>query len=167
MRHGTLAITSRTYTYAALALGVAALATRDHLPPASDGRAWGGILAMAFVSQLFGHTALNAGVRVLGATLVSMFILLEPVIAAVLAAWLFGERLGLQTGVGALLVLAAIALAVRANAEARKSESGVGGDVERRFRGGAVDLGPGPTLVHIRDASNATTSARTASEIPG
>jgi len=80
VRHGTLAITSRTYTYAALALGAAAIATGDHLPPASDGRAWGGIFAMAFVSQLFGHTALNAGVRVLGATLVSMFILLEPVI---------------------------------------------------------------------------------------
>lgn len=118
VRHGTLAITSRTYTYAALALGAATLATGDRLPPATDGRAWGGIFAMAFVSQLFGHTALNAGVRVLGATLVSMFILLEPVIAAVLAAWLFGERLGVQTAFGALLVLAAIAIAIRAEGKA-------------------------------------------------
>lgn len=118
VRHGTLAITSRTYSYAALALGAAALVAGDHLPPASDGRAWGGILAMAFLSQLFGHTALNAGVRVLGATLVAMFILLEPVIAAALAAWLFGERLGLQTAFGALLVLGAIAIAVRAEGDA-------------------------------------------------
>ena len=47
-----------------------------------------------------------------------MFILLEPVIAAVLAAWLFGERLGVQTAFGALLVLAAIAIAIRAEGKA-------------------------------------------------
>jgi drug/metabolite transporter (DMT)-like permease len=110
----TLVVTSRTYSYAALALGAAALVTHDPLPPLTDSRAWGGILAMAFFSQLFGHTALNASVRILSATLVSTFILLEPLIAAVLAAWLFGERIGLQTAFGALLVLIAIGFAVRA-----------------------------------------------------
>jgi drug/metabolite transporter (DMT)-like permease len=43
--------------------------------------------------------------------------LLEPLIAAVLAAWLFGERIGLQTAFGALLVLAAIAIAIKAEGE--------------------------------------------------
>jgi drug/metabolite transporter (DMT)-like permease len=113
-RYATLAITSRTYAYAAVLLGVAALLTRDHLPPLTDTHAWGGILAMAFLSQLFGHTALNAGVRVLSATFVSTFTLLEPVIAALLAAWLFHERLGPLTALGAAVILAAIAVAIRA-----------------------------------------------------
>jgi drug/metabolite transporter (DMT)-like permease len=76
-------------------------------------RAWGGIVAMALLSQLFGHTALNAAVRVLSATFVSTLTLLEPVIAAVLAAWLFSERLGPATAVGAAVILAAIAVASR------------------------------------------------------
>jgi drug/metabolite transporter (DMT)-like permease len=113
-RYATLAITSRTYAYAAILLAAAALLTRDHLPPLADTHAWGGILAMAFLSQLFGHTALNAGVRVLSATFVSTFTLLEPVIAALLAAWLFHERLGPFTALGAAVILAAIAVAIRA-----------------------------------------------------
>src|SRR5260370_32172943 len=113
-RYDTLAITSRTYAYAAIVLAAAALVARDHLPPFTDTHAWGGILAMAFLSQLFGHTALNAGVRVLSATFVSTFTLLEPVIAALLAACLFHDRLGPLTALGAAVILAAIAIAIRA-----------------------------------------------------
>jgi drug/metabolite transporter (DMT)-like permease len=113
-RYDTLAITARTYATAAIVLATAALLAHDHLPPFADSRAWGGILAMAFISQLFGHTALNAGVRVLSATFVSTFTLLEPVIAALLAAWIFHERLGPLTALGAAVILAAIFVAVRA-----------------------------------------------------
>ena len=113
-RYGTLDVTVRTYAYAAAGLGVATLATHDPLPPLHDASAWGGILAMALISQLFGHTALNSAVRVLSATFVSTVTLLEPVIAAVLAAFLFGERLGPATAIGAAVILGAIALAVRA-----------------------------------------------------
>jgi drug/metabolite transporter (DMT)-like permease len=112
-RYDTLAVTSRTYAYAAAALVVASVLAHDHLPPAGDVRAWGGIFAMALLSQLFGHTALNAAVRVLSATFVSTLTLLEPVIAAVLAAWLFAERLGPATAIGAVVILAAIAVASR------------------------------------------------------
>ena len=113
-RFGTLTVTARTYTIAAVALAFGALIAREHLPPVHDAAAWGGILAMALISQMFGHTALNAAVRVLTATFVSTVTLLEPVVAAVLAAWLFGERLGAATGIGALIILGAIAVAVRA-----------------------------------------------------
>lgn len=113
-RVDTLAVTARTYSFAAIYLGLAVALTGDHLPPSSDTRAWGGIVAMALVSQLFGHTALNAAVRVLTATFVSTMTLLEPVIAGILAAWIFGERLGPATAIGALIILAAIALALRA-----------------------------------------------------
>ncbi len=68
---------------------------------------------MALVSQLFGHTAMNAAVRVVSPTFVGTMTLLEPVIAAVLAAWIFAERLGLATGLGALVILAAIGVALR------------------------------------------------------
>jgi drug/metabolite transporter (DMT)-like permease len=112
-RVDTLAVTARTCTFAALFLGVAVLVSGDHLPPLGDGRAWGGIVAMALVSQLFGHTALNAAVRVLSATFVSTVTLLEPVIAGLLAAWIFGERLGATTALGALVILIAIAAALR------------------------------------------------------
>jgi drug/metabolite transporter (DMT)-like permease len=112
-RYDTLAVIARTYPLAALTLALAALALHDPLPAAGDWRGWGGILAMALVSQLFGHTALNAAVRVLSATFVATMTLLEPVLAALLAAWLFGERLSALTAVGALLILAAIALAIR------------------------------------------------------
>jgi drug/metabolite transporter (DMT)-like permease len=111
-RYDTLAVTARTYAIAAAVLGVATVLARERLPAGDELRAWGGIVAMALVSQLFGHTALNSAVRVLSATFVSTMTLLEPVIAAVLAAWLFGERLGVTTGVGALVILAAIALAL-------------------------------------------------------
>ena len=112
-RYDTLAVTSRTYAYAALVLIATSLVAHDPLPPLADARAWGGILAMALLSQLFGHTALNAAVRVLSATFVSPTTLLEPVIAAILAAWLFGERLGTSTALGAVVIFGAIAVAVR------------------------------------------------------
>ena len=112
-RYDTLAVTSRTYAYAAAMLIAAGIVAHDHLPPSGDVRAWGGIVAMALLSQLFGHTALNAAVRVLSATFVSMMTLLEPVIAAVLAAWLFAERLGAATALGALVILASIGVASR------------------------------------------------------
>jgi drug/metabolite transporter (DMT)-like permease len=112
-RYGTLAVTSRTYTYAAVLLIAASLVAHDPLPPLGDARAWGGIIAMALLSQLFGHTALNAAVRVLSATFVSTTTLLEPVIAAVLASWLFSERLGATTALGAVIIFGAIAVAVR------------------------------------------------------
>jgi drug/metabolite transporter (DMT)-like permease len=112
-RYDTLAVTSRTYGYAALLLIAASAIAHDRLPPPGDARAWGGILAMALLSQLFGHTALNAAVRVLSATFVSTLTLLEPVIAAVLAAWLFAERLAPATAIGAAIILAAIGVALR------------------------------------------------------
>jgi drug/metabolite transporter (DMT)-like permease len=113
-RYTTLAVVGRTYPIAAVVLGCAALATRDGFPSLHAGGAWAGILAMAFVSQLFGHTAINAAVRVLSATFVALTVLVEPVVAAVAAALVFGERPAPFTAAGAVLVFAAIALALRA-----------------------------------------------------
>jgi len=121
-RYTTLAVVGRTYPLAALVLIGAMLVTRDPIPAASNLSAWGGIVAMALVSQLFGHTALNAAVRHLSPTFVATVTLIEPVIAGVLAALIFGERLTPATFAGSAVIFVAIAIALRA--EGRLSARG-------------------------------------------
>jgi drug/metabolite transporter (DMT)-like permease len=111
-RYETLAIVGRTYPIAAIVLLAAATLTRDRVPPLHATGAWCGIIAMALVSQLFGHTALNVAVRTLSATFVATVTLIEPAIAASLAAVIFGEHLAPGTLAGSLLVLAGIGVAV-------------------------------------------------------
>ncbi len=122
-RYTTLAVIARTYPLATLLLATAAVAAHDRMPPLSAHLAWGGILAMALGSQLFGHSALNAAVRSLSATLVAMTVLLEPVIAAIAAALVFGERPAALTALGAIVILAGIGLAICD--ETRSAASGI------------------------------------------
>lgn len=109
----TRQIVARTYGWSALALVVATFVSQERAPAASDVSAWAGILAMAFISQLVGHTALNAALRDFSPSTIALTTLLEPVIAAVLAAVLFGEALTPQIFVGAVLVLGAVAMTLR------------------------------------------------------
>ena len=110
---GTSAIVTRTYSWAAVALIIAAGAARQAPPPLHASVAWGAILAMALISQLVGHTALNASLRWFSPSAVSFSSLLEPVVAALLALWLFGEDLSLQAVAGGIVVLTAIAIVLR------------------------------------------------------
>jgi drug/metabolite transporter (DMT)-like permease len=109
----TLTIVARTYAWAAIVLVPLALLAGESPPPFAATTAWFGIIAMALVSQLLGHTAMNNALRWFTPTTVGFSTLLEPVIAAVLAALVFGETLAGATLFGALLLLAAIAFAVR------------------------------------------------------
>ena len=113
-RYSTLDVIARTYPSAALVLLVLTVPFRDPFPAATDPRAWAGILAMALISQLFGHTALNAAVRRLTPTFVATATLIEPAIAGALAAVIFGERLTAGTIAGAMIILIAIGIALRA-----------------------------------------------------
>jgi drug/metabolite transporter (DMT)-like permease len=117
-RYTTLAVVGRTYPIAAGVLTCGAVVAHDGFPGLHASGAWAGILALALVSQLFGHTAINAAVRVLSATFVAMTVLLEPLVAAIAAAIVFGEHPAPFTAAGALLVLGAIALALRAETPA-------------------------------------------------
>lgn len=110
---GTRTIVTRTYTWAALALVVAALAARQPLPPIANAAAWGGIAAMAIVSQLIGHTALNASLRWFSPSAVSFATLLEPVIAGLMALAVFGEAVPWPAAIGAAVLLASIAVVLR------------------------------------------------------
>jgi drug/metabolite transporter (DMT)-like permease len=115
--YGTRAIVTRTYSWAALMLVAAAAAARQTPPSISNTTAWGGIVAMALVSQLLGHTALNASLRWFSASAVAFTTLCEPIAAALLALLIFGEGLTPAALFGGCLVLAAIAVFLREERE--------------------------------------------------
>jgi len=115
----TQQIVARTYSWAALGLVIGAVAAHEPAPRPTAVDAWLGIIAMALVSQLLGHTALNAALRDFSPSTIALSTLLEPVIAGLLAAALFGEALGPTAIAGGALVLAAIAITLRRTASAR------------------------------------------------
>lgn len=110
---GTRTIVTSTYGIAALVLVAAAAFAHQAPPSPADAPAWAGILAMAVLSQLIGHTALNAALRWFSPSAVAFATLLEPVSAALLAFLVFGERLTPAAIAGGLLVLAAIGTMLR------------------------------------------------------
>jgi drug/metabolite transporter (DMT)-like permease len=114
--YGTRAIVTRTYSYAAIVLLIGAVAARQAPPALNNAQAWGGILAMALVSQLLGHTAMNAALRWFTANAVALSTLLEPIIAAVLAFLIFAERLTPAALAGGVLVLISLAVFLREEA---------------------------------------------------
>ena len=109
----TLTIVRQTFGWAAVALVLAALLARQPLPPLTDVRPWLGILAMALVSQLLGHTALNASLRWFSPSAVAFANLLEPLIAAALAFALFGEGLPATAVIGGLILLASVGVVMK------------------------------------------------------
>ena len=109
----TRAIVTRTYTSAAVALVVAAAIAHQPPPPLHATLAWSGILAMALISQLLGHTALNAALRWFSPSAIAFATLLEPVIAALLALALFGEAVAPLSVVGGVILLVSIGVVLR------------------------------------------------------
>jgi drug/metabolite transporter (DMT)-like permease len=107
---GTRTIVTTTYTTAAVVLVILALIARQPPPALHAYGAWGGIVAMALISQLLGHTGMNAALRWFSPTAVAFSTLLEPVFAAALALALFGETLSGLAIIGAVLLLGSIAV---------------------------------------------------------
>jgi drug/metabolite transporter (DMT)-like permease len=96
-------------TTAALVLLPLCLVSGAPLLPASSTQAlW--LLALALGPQVIGHTALNAALQRLPASVVSGSILGEPVIASALAWLALGEKPGALTAVGAGVTLIGVAL---------------------------------------------------------
>jgi drug/metabolite transporter (DMT)-like permease len=104
----TRAIVTTTYSAAAAVLVILALIAHQPPPPLHAYAAWGGILAMALISQLLGHTGMNAALRWFSPTAVSFSTLLEPIFAAGLALVLFGETLSALAIAGAVILLGSI-----------------------------------------------------------
>ncbi len=80
-------------------------------PYTADTYFW--IVLLAIIPQLVGHTGINYALNSLDPALVSTLILLEPVIAGLLALFLFGEVPGLLTVAGALVLLAGVMIVNR------------------------------------------------------
>jgi drug/metabolite transporter (DMT)-like permease len=101
---GTLETVARTYSWAAVSLWIAALCQHQALP-GPDQMAWTGIVGMAVVSQLIGHTGINASLHWFSANTVAVSTLAEPIAAAILAFFLFGEFFSWQGIIGAAMIL--------------------------------------------------------------
>ena len=110
---GTQRLVTATYSWAAVALCIAALAVHQAPPPLANTQAWMGILGMALVAQLIGHTLLNASLRWFSPSIIAFATLLEPLIAGALALIICGERLGYSALGGGALVLIAVAIVLR------------------------------------------------------
>jgi drug/metabolite transporter (DMT)-like permease len=123
-RLGTRQVIARTYAWSALALVLAATVARQPPPAFADVTAWGGIFAMALVSQMLGHTALNAALHDFSPSTISLTTLLEPVFAALLAAALFHEALSVRAVAGGILVLGAVAVTLRSSTLPRRPIDG-------------------------------------------
>ena len=84
---------------------------------------WKALLGMTLGPQIFGHTLLNWSLRHFPSSLVAFSILLEPVIAALLAWCLLGQTLTpVQLG-GGVLVLSALALVIGQKLPAERVEA--------------------------------------------
>jgi drug/metabolite transporter (DMT)-like permease len=64
---------------------------------------------MALISQVLGHTGINASLRWFTSSIVAFSTLLEPVLAALLACICFAEFLTISQMVGCLIVLGCLA----------------------------------------------------------
>jgi drug/metabolite transporter (DMT)-like permease len=104
----------------AILLWPAALASGEAILPASA-LGWLNLFALALVSQALGHGLITYALAHLPAAFSSVSLLLQPVLAALLAFALFGEALGALQGLGALGVLAGIALARKGSQGAKGS----------------------------------------------
>ena len=96
-----------TYGVAALGLGATCVIAGIELwgYPAA---AWWAIAGLVAGPQLLGHTVINLVLSDLDATTVSVSFMAEPVIATVLAAWLFDEIPAIAFYAGGIAVLAGI-----------------------------------------------------------
>lgn len=74
--------------------------------------------SMALIPQLIGHTSYNWALRWFGTSLIAVSLLGEPIGAAVLGYWVFGERLTWGSLCGGVLILAAVVMT--AGAEGRR-----------------------------------------------
>jgi drug/metabolite transporter, DME family len=72
--------------------------------------AWTELGAVALLCTFAAYTAYGLGLRLLNATRASVIASLEPVVASLLAALIFGERLGALALLGAVLVVGAALL---------------------------------------------------------
>ena len=99
---------------------VALLSGEDLVPITLHG--WAMLLGLALVSHAGGQSLIAYALAHLPAAFSSVSLLLQPAVAAVLAWIILGEALGPFQGLGALMILAGIALARRGSQDPQTTE---------------------------------------------
>lgn len=112
-RASTAALMALSTSVSAAALLPVVLLSPQPMWPA-DARGWSVLLGLALLTQVLGQGLIAYALAHLPATSSSVSLLIQPVVAATLAWWLFGEALGAAQFLGAALVLTGIYLARRA-----------------------------------------------------
>ncbi len=116
-RANPLAIT--TITFAAAAVLMLPLLAWTHAPITQVARGWPWLVYVGAIATAGAYVLFTLGLRHVPASVAGVVTLLEPLTATLLGVWLFGERLGPTGLVGALLLLAAIALLLLLTKSAR------------------------------------------------
>jgi drug/metabolite transporter (DMT)-like permease len=111
---------STTITTIAL-LPVALLSPQPFLPAHAQG--WLVLVGLALVTQILGQGLIAYAFAHLPASLSSVSLLIQPVMATLFAWWLFDEPVGPVQFVGGAVVLAGIWLAKRASSEATEDRT--------------------------------------------
>lgn len=112
-KYNTFDIITRTYGWAALALTLMCLAfERTPLPPLANWQPWMGVLGLALVTQACGHTLQNFSLKTLRPSVVGFAALSEPLIASVLAVFIFGEAITLNVAAGGGMLMLSLAWAM-------------------------------------------------------
>lgn len=109
-REGNSTLSLIAYAYPSALIFLAPVAFFAHEPLPSTALSWGGIVGMAMVAQLIGHTLLAASLRNFASSTVAFAGLVEPPVSAIAAAVLLGEPLQIAVALGGLTLLGAIAV---------------------------------------------------------
>ncbi|MDX1935095.1 MAG: DMT family transporter [Capsulimonadales bacterium] len=118
-RHGTERTVAITYTAAAATLWAAIplLMEPAQIRPVNP-PAWLAVLGMALLPQLIGHTSLNWCLLHFKVGVVGVAMLLEPVVAGILAFFLLAEPVTAGQGAAAIVLLFGVALTLRSGDKA-------------------------------------------------
>lgn len=111
-RFSTVTIMKYAIPVSALVMLPVALASGEDLLPVTLA-GWGFLIALAAGPQVFGQGLIAWALAHLPVAFASVSLLVQPVTAALVAWALFGEYIGLQQGIGAVIVLGGIMLARR------------------------------------------------------
>ncbi len=110
-RLGTIIHVEITYATAGAVLLLAVLLAGETPGPLAS-RPWAFLALLILLPTVGGHTIFNWGLKHLGAPLVSLVGLVEPVFSALLALVILRESIPLATVGGGIIILAGLALAV-------------------------------------------------------
>lgn len=104
----TMLMAGSAVVSALLLLAPALMADGAFIPPTPDG--WLPLIGLALVTHILGQGLIVYGLAHISAALGSIGLLIQPVVAAVLAWLIFGEALGPLHMAGAIMILAGIAV---------------------------------------------------------